>query len=108
MFTSRYNPCPRMRNVQRVRRALCDGRCNYHHYHRPTRTKLPGEPGSPEFMAVYEECERQLAAGLRHKRSRTTVCQPTSCRLPEWATTLASQVAQAPPPDREPGWYWLT
>ena len=56
---STYKP---IRNVQRVRRPLCDGRYNYHHYHRPTRTKLPGQPGSPEFMAVYAQCERQLAA----------------------------------------------
>ena len=52
-----YTP---IRNVQRVRRRLCDGRVNYHHYHRPTRTKLPGQPLSPEFMAVYHECERRL------------------------------------------------
>jgi len=51
-----YKP---IRNVQRVRRRLSDGRCNYHHYHRPTRTKLPGQPGSPEFMEVYEVCEHQ-------------------------------------------------
>jgi hypothetical protein len=53
-------PYTRLRNVQRVRRPLSDGRCNYHHYHRPSRTKLPGQPGSPEFMAVYLECERRL------------------------------------------------
>lgn len=51
-----YQP---IRNVQRVRRLLSDGRCNYHHYHRPTRTKLPGQPGSPEFIAAYEECEHR-------------------------------------------------
>lgn len=62
MLSSRRTPYTRIRNVQRVRRPLSDGRCNYHHYHRPTRTKLPGQPGSPEFMAVYEECERQLTA----------------------------------------------
>jgi len=53
-----YRP---IRNVQRVRRGLSDGRCNYHHYHRPTRTKLPGQPGSPEFMALYAKCEHELA-----------------------------------------------
>jgi len=60
MFNNRRAPYTRIRNVQRVRRPLSDGRYNYHHYHRPTRTKLPGQPGSPEFMSVYQECERQL------------------------------------------------
>lgn len=58
---NRRTPYTRIRNVHRVRRPLCDGRQNYHHYHRPTRTKLPGQPGSPEFMAVYQECEHRLA-----------------------------------------------
>lgn len=62
MFSNRRAPYARIRNVQRVRRPLSDGRCNYHHYHRPTRTKLPGQPGSPEFMAAYQECERRLKA----------------------------------------------
>ena len=62
MFTSNRTPYGRIRNVHRVRRRLCDGRCNYHYYHRPSRTKLPGQPGSPEFMAVYGECERSIAA----------------------------------------------
>ena len=63
MFSSRRAPYTRIRNVHRVRRRLSDGRYNYHHYHRPTRTKLPGQPGSLEFMALYEECERKLAGG---------------------------------------------
>ena len=63
MLNSRRIPYTRIPNVQRVRRMLCDGRWNYHYYHRkPTRTTLPGQPGSPEFKAVYEECERRLAA----------------------------------------------
>lgn len=62
MFGTWRNQYLPIRNVQRVRRRLSDGRCNYHHYHRPTRTKLPGHPGSPEFMAAYEECERKLEA----------------------------------------------
>jgi hypothetical protein len=63
MLYSRRTPYARIRNVQRVRRSLSDGRYNYHHYHRPTRKKLPGHPGSPEFMTVYQECERLVAEG---------------------------------------------
>jgi hypothetical protein len=66
MFVTRRTPYIRIRNVHRVRRRLSDGRYSYHHYHRPTRTKLPGLPGSAEFMAAYEECERRLAAAKAH------------------------------------------
>ncbi len=51
-----------IRHVQRVRRLLSDGRCNYHYYHRQTRTKLPGLPGSAEFLAAYDAAERCLAS----------------------------------------------
>jgi hypothetical protein len=50
-----YEP---IRNVQRVRRLLADGRYNYHFYHRQTRKKLPGLPGSPEFIAAYKAAEQ--------------------------------------------------
>ena len=52
----------RIRNVHRVCRRLSDGRCIYHHYHRHTRAKLPGQPGSPEFIAAYLSAERDWAA----------------------------------------------
>lgn len=54
----RASPYPTIPNVQRVRRILSDGRNNYHFYHRPTRTKLPGRPGAPEFEAAYEAAEQ--------------------------------------------------
>lgn len=47
-------------NVHRVRRRLADGRDRLHFYHRKTRKRLPGKPGSPEFMELYNECERSL------------------------------------------------
>jgi len=49
-----------LRHVQRVRRLLSDGRYNIHFYHRNTRTKLPGLPGSPEFLAAYDAAESRL------------------------------------------------
>jgi hypothetical protein len=70
-----------IRHVQRVRRLLSDGRCNYHYYHRKTRTKLPGLPGSPEFQAAYDAAElclasqqkTKLSAGHRLERDRDLV-----------------------------------
>jgi len=52
-----------IRHVQRIRRVLSDGRQKHHFYHRPTRTKLPGSPGSPEFIAAYKAAEQNH--GLR-------------------------------------------
>ncbi len=46
----------RLRNVQRVR-----SRGRTYYYHRPTRTRLPGEPGSAEFMAAYAAAEGEKA-----------------------------------------------
>ncbi|MBB4315728.1 tyrosine-type recombinase/integrase [Roseospira marina] len=46
----------RLRNIHRVKTG---GRVYY--YHRPTRTRLPGMPGSPEFMAAYAAAEKQAA-----------------------------------------------
>ncbi len=51
----------RMRNVHRVRRRLSDGEYRTHYYHRYTRMKLPGRPGSPEFMAAYQAAEQGWA-----------------------------------------------
>lgn len=69
MFNSRRTPYTRIRNVQRVRRLLSDGRCNYHYYHRQTRTTLPGLPGSPEFIAAYDAAELCVASQQKTKLS---------------------------------------
>jgi len=71
---SRNSPI-RLRNVHRVRRTLSDGRYNYHYYYRPTRTKLPGQPGSPEFMAVYLECER-IGIGSNNPQAQNSTERP--------------------------------
>jgi hypothetical protein len=78
MLSGRHTPYTPIRNVQRVRRRLSDGRINYHHYHRPTRTKLPGRPGSPEFMAVYWDCERISALARA-----APLNQPIECDQPQ-------------------------
>jgi hypothetical protein len=72
LYKSR-TPYVRIRNVHRVRRLLTDGRAKYHFYHRKTRDKLPGQPGSPEFMAAYHECERRLSFAGTH--DGTVRCQ---------------------------------
>jgi excisionase family DNA binding protein len=59
----------RFKNVQCVPRVLVDGRIRVHHYHRPTRTRLPA-PESHEFGTAYEEAERQLAALQKDKSAK--------------------------------------
>lgn len=39
-------------------KTLADGTRKAYWYHRPTGTRLPGEKGSPEFLAAYVEAER--------------------------------------------------
>lgn len=45
-----------------IHRVKSGGRVYY--YHRPTKTRLPGDPGSPEFMAAYQKLAEKSEAGL--------------------------------------------
>jgi hypothetical protein len=77
---TRRAPHPPLQHIQRVRRRLADGRYNIHHYYRrrTTRAKLPGKPHSPEYLAVYWECERQLTAARLAKSP--ILILPQNCR----------------------------
>lgn len=50
----------KFRGIQRVKGKSKDGNLRFYYYHRESRTRLPGEPGSAEFMAAYK--------GLQDKR----------------------------------------
>ena len=50
------------RNVHRVSKRLSTGRAAQYFYHRHTRVRLPGRPGSPEFMHAYFAAEQKWAA----------------------------------------------
>jgi len=53
--------------INTVRKRLADGSVSIYYYHRDTRTRLHGKPGSPEFIASYAEAEKKLTerhAGL--------------------------------------------
>jgi hypothetical protein len=58
MLRRAYKSGLAIRNVHRVRRRLSDGEYNTHYYHRHTRRKLPGRPGSSEFLAAYRAAEQ--------------------------------------------------
>ena len=49
----------RLKGINKVRRKLADGSTNTHYYHRRTGTRLQGEPGTPEFLASYNEANRK-------------------------------------------------
>ncbi|MCJ2105642.1 tyrosine-type recombinase/integrase [Methylobacterium sp. E-041] len=49
----------KLKGINKVRKTLADGTVAQHYYHRRTRTKLQGEPGSPQFLASYNEAERK-------------------------------------------------
>ncbi|KAA0122054.1 integrase [Methylobacterium sp. P1-11] len=48
-----------LKGINKVRRKLADGSCSTHYYHRRTKTKLPGEPGSQAFVAAWHEAEKK-------------------------------------------------
>lgn len=47
------SPTVQLKHVHTVPKRLADGTVKLFYYHRRTRAPLPGEPGSPEFMAAY-------------------------------------------------------
>ena len=48
----------RLRGIQTVKRRLADGTMSVHYYHRSTRKKLEGAPGSPLFLQSYAAAEK--------------------------------------------------
>lgn len=46
------------RGINMTRKKLKDGTERVYYYHRATNTRLPGEPGSTEFLKVYAEAEQ--------------------------------------------------
>lgn len=47
-----------LRGVNRVRKRLAGGGVRVYFYHRATGARLPGEPGSAEFLTAYADAER--------------------------------------------------
>jgi hypothetical protein len=43
------------RHVHAIHKAMSDGTTRRYYYHRISKTRLPGDYGSPEFVAAYEE-----------------------------------------------------
>ncbi len=59
-----------MRGINTVRKRLAGGRVAVYHYHRATGLRLPGDPGSPEFVAALAAAEASRparAATLAHE-----------------------------------------
>ena len=47
----------RLKGINTVRKRLADGTIKTFHYHRASGKALPGEPGSADFLAAYQEAE---------------------------------------------------
>ena len=54
-----------LKGINTVRKRLADGTVRVHRYHRATGHPLPGEPGSPEFMAAFADAERTITDRLQ-------------------------------------------
>lgn len=48
----------KINGVNTVRKRLADGTLREYYYHRATGTRLPGQPGDPQFMAAIVEADR--------------------------------------------------
>ena len=48
----------RLRGINTVRKRLADGTVKTYYYHRASGQRLPGKPGSPEFVAAITEAEK--------------------------------------------------
>ncbi|MGB0920622.1 MAG: tyrosine-type recombinase/integrase [Alphaproteobacteria bacterium] len=54
------------KHIHRVKKRLADGSSKYYHYHRLTGKRIHGQPGTPEFIASYEQASR-----IEHKVKHT-------------------------------------
>jgi integrase len=50
----------RLRGINTVRKTLADGTQAVYYYHRITRLRLSGPPGSPEFVMAYADAEKTV------------------------------------------------
>lgn len=57
----------RVKGVQTIKKRLADGSIRVLHYHRATRTRLPDDPSTPEFLAAWRAAED----GMKPKRPGT-------------------------------------
>ena len=64
-------------HIHRVRKRLADGRVATYYYHRLTRQRIHGEPGTPEFLESYRAAAggdgpaRDTLAGIIHEFRRS-------------------------------------
>jgi integrase len=74
----------RIRGVNTVRKRLADGTVRAHYYHRATGRKLPGPPGSPDFVREYAAAEASLRdrlAGVFNGLVRAYTLSPEFAKL---------------------------
>lgn len=69
---SRSSPYVPLPNVHRAPRIQSDGTKKYHYYRRNMTGRLPGIPGSPEFMTALIAKERKLALQQPNNSAKTS------------------------------------
>lgn len=70
--------------VQVVKKATADGGVAVYYYHRATRTKLPGKPGSAEFKAAYKAADEGRKAPVPAERATLSSLIRGFCSSEEW------------------------
>ncbi len=77
-----------LRGINTVRKRLSNGRVALYYYHRETGVRLKGEPGSPEFLAIYGEAERSVRE--RHTTAVLAGLMRDYSMSPEFTSKLAA------------------
>lgn len=57
----------KLKGINKVRKRLASGQVRTFYYHRATKSRLQGEPGSPEFLESYIEAEKQVKSLGRNR-----------------------------------------
>lgn len=54
-----------LQGINTIRKRLANGQIAFYYYHKATKTRLPGKPGSAEFVRAFADAERQMVERLR-------------------------------------------
>lgn len=81
----------KLKGIHKVRRKQADGSVKTHYYHRRTHRRLLGEPGTPQFLASFQEADRAPTRSIDHETVAGLIRQ--YCASPQW-TKLAESTRE--------------
>lgn len=64
-----------LKGINKVRKRLANGTLKVFYYHRATGMRLPGEPGSPEFISAYHAAQETIKSRDRNEGTLKALIQ---------------------------------